>query len=199
MLNQKHEDTNNTPSTPSRIKSIQHNLITLLTFQFQRLHVLILLHRSARLVRRGRGRGVTRPPPQRPQARTPRAGLVRGGRENLDLAEQRRQGRQRGGGESEADFDRRPGGDGLEGVKVLGVVEDAVGVGDADDGGDRGTGNASVVNLGVESAKGTHIDPSAMTAHTETFLRVSIFVFHTNDAGRSGSIQSAKTFRNADM
>jgi len=69
---------------------------------------------------------------------------VRGGREDLDLAEQRRQRRQRGGGQSEADFDRRPSGDGLEGVEVLGIVEDTVGVGDADDGGDGGAGSLSV-------------------------------------------------------
>ncbi len=34
-----------------------------------------------------------------------------------------------------------------------------------------------------------------MTAQTEIFFRVSILVFHTNEAGRSGRIQSANTFK----
>lgn len=124
----------------SRIKTIQHDLITLLTLQFQRLHVLVPLRRSAGLVRRGHGDGVPRLAHLIPQARSPSARMVGCLPENFDLAEQRCQGRERGGGQSEADFDGRPGGNGLEGVEVLGVVEDAVGVGEADNGGDGGAG-----------------------------------------------------------
>ena len=38
----------------------------------------------------------------------------------------------------------------------------------------------------MEGESTAYIDPSAMTAQTEIFLRVSIFVFHTNVAGRRG-------------
>jgi hypothetical protein len=53
--------------------------------------------------------------------------------------------------------------------------------------------------LAMERESSTYIDPRARTAQTEIFLRLSIFAFHTNLAGRSGRIQSATTFRSAAM
>lgn len=80
-----------------------------------------------------------RPTPLILRTRPTCAGEVRCRREDLDLAEERRQRRQRRGGQSEADLDCRPGGDWLEGVQIFWVVDDGVSVGNADDGGDGGS------------------------------------------------------------
>lgn len=129
------------------------------------------------------------------------AGQVRS-LEDFDLTEQWHQGCERGGGQSDADFNCRPGTHGLGVVKVFGVVEYINGVGEADDGGDGGTGGWGrgvshlQFRLAMEGESRTYIEPRARTAQTEIFLRLSIFAFHTNLAGRSGRIQSATTFRN---